>query len=38
MPNTTISVYLTDEEFIKYIKKKEIIYKKIKELVKGEIR
>lgn len=37
MPNATIAVYLTDDEYFKYVKKKEIINKKVKELVKKEI-
>lgn len=31
MPN--ITVYLTDEEFVKYVSKKEIYQQKIKEFV-----
>lgn len=38
MPNTTISVYLTDDEYIEYVEKKEEINKLVKELVKKEVK
>lgn len=34
MPNATISVYLTDEEYVKYLKKKEDLNQKAREIVK----
>ncbi len=37
MPNATITIYLKDPEYIKYIEKKEEINKKVRELVKGEL-
>ncbi len=37
MPNATISVYLNDEDYVKYTKKKEDINKKVRELVKMEV-
>lgn len=37
MPNTTISVYLTDDDYVKYVKDKEninkIIRQKIREML-----
>jgi hypothetical protein len=37
MPNATISVYLTDDEYVKYIPKKGAINEKCKDMVKKEI-
>ncbi len=37
MPNATISVYLSDEEYLKYIKQKEHINEKAREAVKKEL-
>lgn len=37
MPNTTISVYLSDEDYVKYVDNKSIINDKVRELIKGEI-
>ncbi len=34
MPNATISIYLTDEEYLKYVKKKKEINAKIKDYLK----
>jgi len=38
MPNAAISVYLSDEEFVEYVKDKKAINEKIRNLVKKEIR
>jgi len=37
MPNTNISIYLSDEEYVKYVEKKEEINKKVRDLIKKEI-
>ena len=37
MPNTTISVYLNDDEYVKYVKNKERINEKVREVVKKEV-
>jgi len=37
MPNASITVYLTDEEYVKYVKQKEKVNEKVRELVKAEI-
>jgi len=34
MPNTTISFYLSDEEYVKYVSKKKEISAKVREAVK----
>lgn len=34
MPNTTISVYLTDEEYVKYVSKKVEINDKVRDIIK----
>lgn len=38
MPNATISIYLTDEEYIKYVNGKDHINSKVKDLVKEEVK
>jgi len=38
MPNIAISIYLKDEEYLAYAKRKDEINKKARELVKKEIR
>ena len=37
MPNATISVYLSDDEYLKYIKQKEQCNEKAREAVKKEL-
>ncbi len=37
MPNATITTYLNDEEFLKYLKNKETINQKARDLVKKEV-
>lgn len=37
MPNISISVYLSDEEYVKYLKKKEDINTKAREIVKKQL-
>jgi len=34
MPNTNISLYLNDSEYILYVEHKEIINKRVREIVK----
>ncbi len=38
MPNAQITVYLTDEEYIKYIKVKEKVFQECKDIIKKEIK
>ena len=38
MPNTTISVYLNDEDYVKYIQNKEKINEKVREAVKEQLK
>ncbi len=38
MPNITISVYVTDDEYLVYIKKKKDVKERIKELVRKELK
>jgi hypothetical protein len=37
MPNVSITIYLNETDYINYTKKKEIINKKVRELVKKEL-
>lgn len=37
MPQATVSIYLPDEEYIKFLKKKEGIVAKVKALIKSEV-
>ncbi len=37
MPNATISVYLSEDEYLKYIKQKEQCNEKAREAVKKEL-
>jgi len=37
MPNTNISLYLTDDEYIKYVKVKRAINQKVREMIKEEL-
>ena len=37
MPNATFAVYLTDEEYVKFVPKKEGIIKLVKKVVKKEV-
>ena len=37
MPSATISIYLSDEDYIKYSKNKEVINEKVRELIKFQI-
>ena len=37
MPNATISVYLSDDDYFKWSKNKEKINEKVREIVKKEI-
>jgi len=38
MPNTNITAYLTDEEYVKYVKDKKEINDKVKDYLKKLIR
>ena len=38
MPNTSISVYLTDEEYVRYVKNKKGIHKEVRELIKKRVK
>lgn len=37
MPNTIISVYLSDDEYVQYVKDKEKINNKVRDLIKKEV-
>ena len=37
MPNASISVYLSDDEYVRYVEKKKLLNEKIRNLVKSEI-
>jgi len=37
MPTANIPVYLPDNQYVRYIKQKEKIHEKVKELVKQEV-
>lgn len=37
MPNTSISIYLSDDDYIRYIKDKEAINTKVRDLIKKEV-
>lgn len=37
MPNAAISVYLADDEYVRYVEKKKIINEKVRNLVRSEI-
>jgi hypothetical protein len=38
MPNTMISIYLTDEEYVKYVPKKKEINGKVRLLIRENIK
>lgn len=38
MPNTTISVYLSDPDYVKYVKDKEKINEKVREVIRNSIK
>ena len=38
MPNVSVTIYLNDKDYIKYIDRKEEINKKVRELVKHEVK
>lgn len=37
MPNVLVPIYLSDEDYVKYVKNKESIKKKARDLIKKEI-
>lgn len=37
MPNTPISIYLTDKEYVKYVEKKKLINAKVRKLIRREL-
>ena len=38
MPNATISIYFNDEDYLKYIRRKEELNIKVREIIKKEIK
>ena len=37
MPNAPISIYLSDDEYVRYVAKKKLINEKVRNLVRSEI-
>ena len=38
MPNTNITIYLTDKEYVEYVKNKEEINKEVRLLIKKRVK